>query len=246
MKLKLIVGALIFIWNPAFATCFNVDKAEPKELTGTLEFEIFPGPPNFISVKDGDMPEPAYILTLHESICIQGSDAGGNDDEISAVHLITNANISKKMKASIGKTVDVGLSESMIAMTGHHHAPLVSTVTNIKIHEEGDITDEYGTSATVIRAFYYALSFGQGDKAVEYIVPEKRQGAFDPDALTKFYGNMSEPLKLDSIKPLSDDKYSVKYSYKKGESACDGEATVDMVSRNNESLIMKIKALNGC
>ncbi|GAN88378.1 hypothetical protein Gain_0191_011 [Komagataeibacter intermedius TF2] len=34
---------------------------------------MFPGPPDYEDMQKGDMPEPEYILRLHDPICIFGN-----------------------------------------------------------------------------------------------------------------------------------------------------------------------------
>ncbi|MFI3190671.1 hypothetical protein BCS42_15010 [Crenothrix sp. D3] len=237
----------IFLVRQSLADCFDIDKDEPKQLIGYLKFEIFPGPPEFASVKQGDEPEPTYILQLKEPICIKEQEGFSDSKQyFSSVHLVAKPNTSKHLKSWINKEVNVYLSEPMPAHTGHHHAPLVAWVHDITLPQNDDITSEYNTSATVIRAFYDSLEHGQGENAAEFIVPQKRKGAFAPAALSQFYGNMIEPIKLNMIKTLSDSQYSVSYSYKKSSKACNGDAIIDTVKQNGENFILQIKALNGC
>lgn len=53
-----------------------------------------------------------------------------------------------------------------------------------------------------VRAFYGALGTGNGVAASSQVIPEKRSsGAFSPEAISRFYGNLSDPLRLTSITP---------------------------------------------
>ncbi|TQL14949.1 hypothetical protein FBY58_1882, partial [Zymomonas mobilis] len=38
--------------------CYNLARKEPSQLTGIIEYIIFPGPPNYEDVQNGDTPEP--------------------------------------------------------------------------------------------------------------------------------------------------------------------------------------------
>jgi hypothetical protein len=51
-----------------------------------------------------------------------------------------------------------------------------------------DVTTEYGTAATTVRAFYYAFAVGDGSTATNYVIVEKRKkGAFSALALSALY-----------------------------------------------------------
>lgn len=38
---------------------------------GLLSHHIFPGPPGYEDVRKGEQPEPAYIVTLSQSVCVR-------------------------------------------------------------------------------------------------------------------------------------------------------------------------------
>jgi hypothetical protein len=149
------------------------------------------------------------------------------------------------MKSLVGFEVSATLSDPFGAYTGHHHAPLVASVSEITPFQE--LTREYGTAATVVRAFYYALADGNGETAAQYIVPEKRNKfAYSPGAMTKFYGGLIEPLELLGIEPAGPNKYQVRYSFKSSAGVCDGRALVTTVRRGDDNLILGIRSLTGC
>ena len=47
-------------------------------LSGTVAVKVFPGPPNFESVENGDRAERTFVLQLVHSICISGRDSLNN------------------------------------------------------------------------------------------------------------------------------------------------------------------------
>jgi len=99
----------------------------------------------------------------------------------------------------------------------------------------------------IVRAFYAALGSGNGPAASAQVVPEKRGSrAYSPDAISRFYGKLAEPLRLLGIAPLSDDAYRVKYRYSAGRSNCQGSAVVTLADRDGRALIRSIRALSGC
>jgi hypothetical protein len=102
--------------------------------------------------------------------------------------------------------------------------------------------DEAGEAA--VRAFYHALSAGDGAAASARVIAEKRRtGAFSPQAISRFYGALPDPIQLTKIVPLGRGAYRVRYRYSAGRSHCDGSA---LVSLTDSGLIRSIKALNGC
>jgi hypothetical protein len=109
-----------------------------------------------------------------------------------------------------------------------------------------DIPEGQGGEATV-RAFYAALGRGNGPTASAQVIPEKRSsGAFSPEAISRFYGRLPEPLQLTAIIPLSDDAYRVAYRYSAGRSSCHGSAIVTLVNRDGQDFIRAIHSLSGC
>ncbi|MFC4595045.1 hypothetical protein [Sphingobium tyrosinilyticum] len=102
--------------------------------------------------------------------------------------------------------------------------------------------DEAGETA--VRAFYNALSAGDGAAASARVIAEKRRtGAFSPQAISRFYGALPDPIRLTKIVPLGRGAYRVRYRYSAGRSHCDGSA---LVSLTDSGFIRSIKALNGC
>ncbi len=234
--------------SPAIGGCFDLSKpqSQPTLLSGQLELRIFPGPPNYENIKTGDTPESAYILQLAKPICIQGSGFA-DGKPFTTVHLLPIEGKVREMKALVGQEeVKVRLRDSFGAQTGHHHAPLVASVQSIAA-DDPDPTNEYGTAATTIRGFYLALQHGLGEEAAQFIVPEKRKGAFEPAAMSRFYGGLAEPIVLDSIDKLGDASFHVTYRYRAGKAACNGAAQISTTkNRQGEFLIQSIKPLNGC
>jgi hypothetical protein len=225
--------------------CYDLKKSEPLQLTGVLGYRIFPGPPNYEDVQKGDTPEPSYVLTLPAAICLQGDENADPQKSFNEVQLVGGEVKDDQLAGLRGKLVTVGLKDPMSAHTGHHHLPLVASVTNVT--PATDPTSEYGTPATTVRAFYMALEAGDGKTAAGFVVPEKRNGGpLSANDLTAFYGKLIEPLKLVAITPAGTDQYLVSYSFKSMEHVCDGRAVVTTTKRKGTDFIKSIKALNGC
>ncbi len=230
----------------AHADCIDLGKGEPSSLSGILTHHIFAGPPNFEDVQKGDTPEPGYVLTLDKDICLTG-DADFADPKLrfDEVQLVPTEETGEDMRTLRDSRVRVFLKNPMPAMTGHHHRPLVAWVTAIE--PQGDPTKNYGTAATTVEAFYKALETGDGMLAARFIIPEKTEkGLLSPGALSRFYGNLDEPLKLHDVHAIAEDRFLVRYRFRDGDRICDGRATVTTTRRDGRAFIKSIRADSGC
>lgn len=124
--LKFVILLIALLSLNANAGCSDLNKESPDQLKGVLKLEVFPGRPNYSSVKEGDDPEETYILRLNTPICV-----AQHPHPFDRVHLVQMRQTRKKMKSLIGHHVQVQLAEQMQATTGHHHAPLVAWVLEI-------------------------------------------------------------------------------------------------------------------
>lgn len=231
--------------SSAQATCYDVSKGEPSKLSGHLSHRMFAGPPNFEDVQKGDTPEPGYILKLDRPICITGDEFADPEHMFDEVQLVPNETTEKELAGLRDTDVFVDVVNPMPAMTGHHHRPLLAWVAGISSGR--DMTESYGTAATTIEAFYAALHSGDGKLASTFVVPEKtKKGAFSPQALTGFYGSLSEPITLADVYRLDDSRFSVRYRFRSGKQICDGVATIVTVNRDGRDFIQAIRAENGC
>ena len=231
------------------ADCFHLSTGEPRALTGRLDYIMFAGPPNFEDVQKGDTPEPSYVLRLPSPICIAGDEFADPTKRFTSVQLIAAEGTSPRLHDNLNKSVTVTIKERMAANTGHHHEPLVAWVTAVALDvaQPMDFTDEYGTAATTIRAFYSALSDGQGDVAAATILPEKRATpAFLPQALSGFYGHLREPIQLIDITQGDGSHFVVHYRYATATRVCDGKAAITTAVRSGRNFIASIRALAGC
>ncbi|MCC0033996.1 MAG: hypothetical protein H6887_01865 [Hoeflea sp.] len=248
--MKRLAAAFLLAWLPAPAAqaagCFDVSAGEPARLEGELSFRIFAGPPNFEDVQKGDSPEPGYVLTLPQPICLTG-DADFTDPSylFDEVQLVETEATAKAMRELRNRTVSVGLVNPMPAMTGHHHRPLVAWVSAIA--PAGDPTENQGTAATTVEAFYLALGAGDGATAAAFVIPEKTaKGPFSAAELTRFYGGLREPLQLVGVEQLANGEFLASYRFASSSKVCDGRALVRTENRDGRFFIRSIKALDGC
>jgi hypothetical protein len=133
-KQALCVVALM-LCPPAIASdpCLHYGP-EVFELVGIMRFRVYPGPPNFESVKAGDAPENNWVLQLARPICVTLSqpDPHGVNEPESGIQLLQL--IQPDYKASrhlLGKRVKVK-GHLLHAITGHHHTKVMLEVLSIE------------------------------------------------------------------------------------------------------------------
>jgi uncharacterized protein DUF4431 len=132
-----VVSAMLGIGSPANAACIDVRQKEPLAFKGTLNYRIFPGPPNYENVKKGDKPEPAYIIKLDTPICAIGDEFLDGKETIDQIQLLmddssqSGRTLWQSLRQIDGKRVAVSGKSGFGAQTGHHHAPLLMTLVGI-------------------------------------------------------------------------------------------------------------------
>ncbi|RWD01429.1 MAG: hypothetical protein EOS58_25485 [Mesorhizobium sp.] len=245
LLISIVVALIVLSARLEASQCFDISKGQPHHLSGHLTYKIFPGSPNFEDVTAGDEPEPTYILRLSSPICLTGDEFTNEAAAVSTVQLSATTATQPLLRSLVGKDVEVRLTGQAAAITGHHHAPLLASAVEVSLIE--DITEEYGTAATTVRAFYYALADGNGDQAAKYIIPEKRKrGPLSAAAMTAFYRNLEKPLWLVSLEPRTGSSFLARYTFKRKSQTCVGRSVVETVLRNGKNLISSIRALDGC
>lgn len=105
-------------------------------LTGSLHYSrVFPGPPNYESVKKGDRKETALLLRLVKSICAIGNEQRSHDVPETGIReiqlVVTEPPHWKTIRGQRGKRVRV-TGTLFHAFTGHHRTKVLIFVTNIR------------------------------------------------------------------------------------------------------------------
>ena len=270
--LALAVGlALVAAPEARAADCYDVSKGEPQTLTGTLDRVVFPGPPNYKDVQGGDEPEPSYVLRLADPICLKGDEFADPAKPFSAVQLLEADDKSRVLEPLLHRRVTVQLRGPLAAQSGHHHEPLVAWAVSAQLvarppqqssqepepepsTQQASETAppnaplvEYGSAVSTVRAFYKALGDGQGEVASLLVAPQRRRiPAFNAAEMTRFYGGLKEPLRLQGIDQSGPDTYVVSYRYGTGTSVCEGKAVVTTRSAAGAAYVDSIRALDGC
>ena len=252
LAVLLLIGLTFCLASEASAACIDLKQANNLSFEGILNYRIFAGPPNYEDVRKGDAPEPTYILTLPEPICASGDEFVDPSDKFNEVQIFPESSdkaaqaLSRDLRRLVGKRVVVEGTSPFGAHTGHHHAPLMLPITRISV--ASDPTESYGTAMTTVQAFYAALGAGNGEEAVKFVIPKKRSsGPLSATAISKFYGNLANPLTLIDVVAIRSGEYRVRYRYvAPGPRRCDGESIVRTIKVSGSNLIESIKAVSGC
>jgi hypothetical protein len=104
--------------------CLEYEPATVR-LTGVLRRTVFPGPPNYESVAEGDTPEQYWVLALSNPICVAAnSESEFNVAESDVRHVQLILADYAKYKHLVGRRVVVK-GRLVHAITGHHHTAVL-------------------------------------------------------------------------------------------------------------------------
>jgi hypothetical protein len=103
-------------------------------------------------------------------------------------------------------------------------------------------------AASTVRAFYSALSAGDGTSAAQLVVPGKRRsGPLSAGALTRYYSSFRRPLRVRSLTPVDANTVRVAYDYVLADGrVCRGQAAVNVVQRDGRSEVSGIRTQGPC
>ena len=104
-------------------------------LTGKIFRKVFPGRPNYESLKAGDEPERPWLLHLTKPICINAEkqhDFNVAENKVSVLHLVLRGKQFSKLRR-LRKKGAVTLTDSLFhSFSPHHHADVLMWVTRIQ------------------------------------------------------------------------------------------------------------------
>lgn len=103
-------------------------EPDSVRLVGTMRRHTFPGPPNYESIRNGDMVETGYYLHLDRPVCTVGKDEINVPlSGVRFVQLVLDSAGYARLRPLLGRRV--ALRGTLFAEhTGHHHAPLLLVV----------------------------------------------------------------------------------------------------------------------
>ena len=115
--------------------CVNYTPAVVK-VEDRIERRIFPGPPNYMSVEDGDRRDVQWILRLSKPVCVNGKGGDTPDSEseadVSELQLvISSSGEFRRYRPLLGR--DVLVTGALFhAFTMHHRTSVLLTVRRIE------------------------------------------------------------------------------------------------------------------
>ena len=139
ISLRTILLVTTLMLSASFNSAVNAQclKYGPRvTLTGRLRSQVFPGPPNYESIKRGDSKERAIILMLAVPTCTtRHNPPQGLDDPETNIRemqlVVTKSAHWKIVERRLGKRVVV-MGALFHAHTGHHRTKVLIGVTNIR------------------------------------------------------------------------------------------------------------------
>ncbi len=110
-------------------------KSQVVDLRGALAVETVPGPPGFKDLAKGDRPEPVWILTLFEPICVSADSADELDRAVPTANRLQVGFVGRdgymRYESMLGH--DVVVSGTLVpAHTIHHHTEVLIMARSIK------------------------------------------------------------------------------------------------------------------
>lgn len=105
------------------------------QLTGRIFKKIFPGPPNYESIKEGDRPEEAWIIHLAKPICVKANEQDEDDvaeNDVSELQLVLRGNQFAQIRRLMKRGAVTVTGYLFHSFTGHHHRAVLMWVTGIK------------------------------------------------------------------------------------------------------------------
>ncbi|MGO9174107.1 MAG: DUF4431 domain-containing protein [Rhodomicrobium sp.] len=134
--ITLFAWASIVSGSLAHAACLDVNQTGRLAFEGTLTFHVFGGPPYNGGVRLGDTPEPTYILKLDGPICATGDEFVDPNTAVEGIQIYPedaeNRELSRDLRRFAGQRVRVEGKSVFGTHTGHHHAPLLLPITQIR------------------------------------------------------------------------------------------------------------------
>ena len=112
----------------------SVERDIPVNFTGRLERQVYPGPPEYMSIRRGDRPETVYILVLDRSICLnEDVGIGAPRTPFRRIQLYTGRDaLWPRLRAAVGHRIRIS-GRGFGAHTGHHREPLVVDVASLQV-----------------------------------------------------------------------------------------------------------------
>jgi hypothetical protein len=114
--------------------CLSYEPATVT-LTGKTFLKVFPGRPNYESIKEGDEPEPAWLLRLAKPVCVKwdGKDEVNEaENHVLLIHLVLRGKQFSQLRRLRKKGAITFTGTLFHSHTGHHHTKVLMMVQSMK------------------------------------------------------------------------------------------------------------------
>ena len=114
--------------------CKAVKIDDAVSLQGRIFTHIFPGPPNYVSTKRGDVAEHVRMLRLSVPLCVELASAGEERGGVSRMRDIQLVFLTENAKSKAGinsKSVCV-YGTLFLGQSGHHRTPALIEVSRVE------------------------------------------------------------------------------------------------------------------
>ena len=112
-------------------------EGQKVTLQGTIRDKIFPGPPNYESIDNGDKPQVYWILYTNNSVELVGRSFENNKPfdlgNSCSFQLVLDSKFYENKKGILGKNATV-TGTIFIGHSGHHKTKALIDVESIKIN----------------------------------------------------------------------------------------------------------------
>lgn len=129
------------LWIEHFKFCQSENVSDPfVTLTGTLHSKVFPGPPEYSSIEDGDRADSCWVLNLDKASFILALNAPVQElsldfedimkwPKANEMILVTEENMEEWLRSQQGKYISIS-GYLFHAHTAHHYSPMLLIVRN--------------------------------------------------------------------------------------------------------------------
>lgn len=118
------VGFIVSSVAPLLAAQNLVSEPETVNIVGTLQKEVFPGPPNYENIRSGDRPETVWFVAVDDN-AKYAKETGEQRIQVILPQEQYNQMLNHTVVAT-GTLFD--------AHTVHHHTPLLLFVTKLQTY----------------------------------------------------------------------------------------------------------------
>ena len=138
LRLLILAGLLIAFLCDAVSASPQEDclsyQTHDIQLTGRILKKVFPGPPNYENIKEGDLPEEAWIIRLAKPICVKANKQDEDDvaeNDVSELQLVLRGNQFAQIRRLMKRGAVTVTGYLFHSSTGHHHTAVLMWVTRI-------------------------------------------------------------------------------------------------------------------